>query len=68
MTTTAREDRKPGPHAGAPNIGRPITPPPKLRRRPGLVVAAVVITALGCLLGAWAWNATTSTEEVLAAT
>jgi len=68
VTTTAREDRKPGPHAGAPNIGPPITPPPKLRRRPGLVVAAVVITALGCLLGAWAWNATTSTEEVLAAT
>ena len=68
MTTTAREDRKPGPHAGAPNIGPPITPPPKLRRRPGLVVAAVVTTALGCLLGAWAWNATTSTEEVLAAT
>ena len=67
MTTTAREDRKPGPRTGAPDIGPPITPPPKLRRRPGLVVAAVVITALGCLLGAWAWNATTSTEEVLAA-
>ena len=65
MTTTAREDRKPGPHAGAPHIGPPITPPPKLRRRPGLVVAAVVITALGCLLGAWAWNATTSTENGL---
>ena len=32
------------------------------------MVAAVVVTALGCLLGAWAWNATTSTEEVLAAT
>jgi len=25
------------------------------------------VTALGCVLGAWAWNATTSTEEVLAA-
>ena len=34
MTTTAREDRKPGPHAGAPDTGPPITPPPKLRRRP----------------------------------
>ncbi|WP_460790655.1 SAF domain-containing protein [Nocardioides maradonensis] len=27
-----------------------------------------MITALGCLLGAWAWSATTNTEEVLAAT
>ena len=68
MTTTAREDRKPGPHRTAPDAGPPLTPPPKLRRRPGLVVAAVIVTALGCLLGAWAWNATTSTEEVLAAT
>ena len=34
MTTTAREDRKPGPRTGAPDIGPPITPPPKLRRRP----------------------------------
>jgi hypothetical protein len=25
------------------------------------------VTALGCVLGAWAWSATTSTEEVLAA-
>ncbi|GIM65272.1 membrane protein [Planomonospora venezuelensis] len=67
MTTTAREDRKPGPHRTAPDAGPPVTPPPKLRRRPGLVVAAVVVTALGCLLGAWAWSATTNTQEVLAA-
>jgi len=32
-----------------------------------MVVAAVVVTALGCLLGAWAWSATTNTQEVLAA-
>lgn len=68
MTTTAREDRRPGPRAAAPESATPHTPPPKLRKRPGLVVAAVVITALGCLLGAWAWSATTSTEKVLAAT
>ncbi|MDF1605874.1 SAF domain-containing protein [Nocardioides sp. YIM 152315] len=42
-------------------------PPPKLRRRPAMVVAAVIVTALGCLLGAWAWSATTDTREVLAA-
>ena len=67
MTTAAREDRRPGPRTTAPEAATPLTPPPKLRKRPGLVVAAVVITALGCLLGAWAWSATTSTEEVLAA-
>ena len=52
MTTTAREDRKPGPHTGAPLIGPPITPPPKLRRRPGLVVAAVVNAILFAVVGA----------------
>jgi hypothetical protein len=46
----------------------PLAPPVKLRRRPALVVIAVIVTALGCLLGAWAWSATTNTEEVLAAT
>lgn len=68
MTTTAREDRKPGPRTGTPEAAAALTPPPKLRRRPGLVVAAVAVTALGCLLGAWAWSASTSTVEVLAAT
>ena len=66
MTTTA-EDRKPGPRTAAPDPGPRVTPPVKLRRRPALVVIAVVVTALGCLLGAWAWSATTNTQEVLAA-
>ena len=67
MTTTAREDRKPGPRTATPDPGPRVTPPVKLRRRPALVVIAVVVTALGCLLGAWAWSATTNTQEVLAA-
>ena len=67
MTTTAREDRKPGPRVTTPERA-PVSPPVKLRRRPALVVIAVIVTALGCLLGAWAWSATTNTEEVLAAT
>ncbi|WP_310964099.1 SAF domain-containing protein [Nocardioides terrisoli] len=67
MTTTAREDRKPGPRTATPDPGAAVAPPVKLRKRPALVVIAVVITALGCLLGAWAWSATTNTEEVLAA-
>lgn len=67
MTTTAREDRKPGPRITTPE-STAVAPPVKLRRRPAVVAIAVVVTALGCLLGAWAWSATTSTEEVLAAT
>ena len=67
MSTTAREDRRPGPRTATPETGPSITPPPKLRRRPALVVAAVIVTALGCLLGAWAWSATTDSQEVLAA-
>jgi hypothetical protein len=42
-------------------------PPPKLRRRPALVAAAVTAICLGGLLGAWAWTSTTNTVEVLAA-
>ena len=68
MTTTAREDRKPGPRIPTPASGADVTPPVKLRKRPALVVIAVSVTALGCLIGAWAWSATTNTEEVLAAT
>ncbi|WP_239021597.1 SAF domain-containing protein [Nocardioides jishulii] len=30
-------------------------------------MAAVIVTALGCLIGAWAWSASTDTQEVLAA-
>ncbi|CUR54360.1 SAF domain-containing protein [Nocardioides sp.] len=44
-----------------------LVPPPKLRRRPALVAAAIVAICLGALLAGWAWTATTNTEEVLAA-
>ncbi|WP_185996641.1 SAF domain-containing protein [Nocardioides campestrisoli] len=67
MSTTAQEDRSPGPRTVTPGAESSLTPPPKLRRRPALVVAAVAVTALGSLLGAWAWSATTDTQEVLAA-
>ena len=67
MTTSAREDRKTGPRTATPESGTSITPPPKLRKRPALLGAGIAITAFGCVLGAWAWSATTSTEEVLAA-
>lgn len=45
-----------------------LAPPPKLRRRPGLVAAAVVAICLGALLAGWAWSASTNTEEFLVAT
>src|SRR6478609_3385801 len=67
MTTSAREDRTTGHRTVTPEAGTSLTPPPKLRRRPALLVAGIVATALGCLLGAWAWSATTNTQEVLAA-
>ena len=67
MTTTARDERRTGTRASVPETSASVTPPPKLRRRPALVVAGVIVTALGCLLGGWAWSATTNTQEVLAA-
>ena len=54
-------DRESGPAAS------PLVPPPKLRRRPALIVAALVAICLGALLAAWAWTATTNTQEVLVA-
>ena len=65
MTTTTRDDRtldrEPGTAAGS------LAPPPKLRRRPGIAAAAIVAICLGAVLAAWAWTATTSTQEVLVA-
>jgi hypothetical protein len=44
-----------------------LVPPPKLRRRPALLAAALVAICLGALVAAWAWSATTNTQEVLVA-
>lgn len=44
-----------------------LVPPPRLRRRPGLVAAAVVATCLGAVLAASAWSSSTDTTEVLVA-
>jgi hypothetical protein len=61
-TTSTREDRITDPGASA-----AFTPPPKLRRRPALVAGGIAAICVGALLAAWAWTATTHTEEVLAA-
>ena len=41
--------------------------PPKLRRRPALIAAALVAICLGALIAAWSWAATTNTQNVLVA-
>jgi hypothetical protein len=43
-----------------------IAPPPKLRRRPLLVVASVAAVCLGGLLGVWAYTSVTIAEDVVA--
>jgi hypothetical protein len=44
-----------------------LAPPPKLRRRPALVAAAIGAICIGALLAGWAWTAATNTQEVLVA-
>ena len=63
--TITRDDRLTGPDPAP--AAPPVAPPPKLRRRPALIVASVVLVALGAILAAWAWASTTNTQEVLAA-
>lgn len=43
-----------------------VAPPVKLRRRPIVMAAGAACTILGALLAAYAWTATTSTQEVVA--
>lgn len=64
MSTATRIDgtlNQEGPAATA------LVPPPKLRRRPALIAAAVAAVCIGALLAGWAWTATTNTQEVLVA-
>lgn len=60
-STVVRDDRT------APAEGPRSLPPPKLRRRPWLSVAAVLAIGLGAAGGTWVWSAATDTVEVLAA-
>jgi hypothetical protein len=63
--TATRDDRTPDQASGP--VASQFVPPPKLRRRPALLAAALVAICLGALLAAWAWTATTTTQEVLVA-
>jgi hypothetical protein len=66
MTSTATRDDRMVDQGSTP-AAPPLVPPPKLRRRPALVAGAVAAICLGALLAAWAWTATTNTQEVLVA-
>jgi hypothetical protein len=66
MTSTATRDGRMIDRESTPATP-PLVPPPKLRRRPALIAGAVAAICLGALLAAWAWTATTSTQEVLVA-
>lgn len=66
MSKTATRDDRTLDHESGP-AARPLVPPPQLRRRPALIVAALVAICLGALLAAWAWTTTTNTQEVLVA-
>ena len=43
-----------------------LTPPPRLRRRPTLLVASVLLVVLGALASAWAYTSLGNAQEVLA--
>jgi hypothetical protein len=67
MTSTSTRDHQVTDPTGTAAAGTTFTPPPKLRRRPGLVAGGVAAICSGALLAGWAWTSTTHTEEVLAA-
>jgi len=48
-------------------LGDGLTPPPKLRRRPVLVVASIAVVCLGALLGVFAWSSVSDGHQVVAA-
>lgn len=64
-STATRADRTLDQESGP--AATQLAPPPKLRRRPALVAGAIAAICLGALLAAWAWTATTNTQEVLVA-
>ncbi|MGZ6583120.1 MAG: SAF domain-containing protein [Solirubrobacteraceae bacterium] len=60
MATTATSTTRRDPNAG-------LTPPAKLRRHPSVLIGGAFAIVLGAVVAAWAWSATTHTDEVLAA-
>ena len=49
-----------------PTAAPALTPPPKLRRRPSLIVASVLLVVIGALASAWAYTSLGNAQEVVA--
>ena len=63
ITTSVRDATESGAPAAP---GERLAPPPKLRRRPALMAAAVAAISMGALLSVWAFNSTSNAEDILA--
>lgn len=66
-TPQGRFGRRKGEAAETHAPGDGLTPPPKLRRRPVLVVASIAVVCLGALLGVFAWSSVSDGHPVVAA-
>lgn len=65
MTTSIRDDKTVGRDVSSTDGG--LAPPPKLRRKPGMVAIAILAICLGAVVAGWTWSATTNSREVLVA-
>jgi SAF domain len=64
---TTERAKKSAEAAGTPPTARDvIATPPKLRRRPLLVVASIAAVCLGALFGVWAYTSVSTAQEVVA--
>lgn len=63
---STRGDNKAAAPQQGPAPGELLAPPPKLRRRPALIAAAVAAICLGALASVWAYNSASNSHEVLA--
>lgn len=66
MATKLRPTRRMEQSAGAEPTAPVAVAPPKLRRRPVLVAAAVALTCVGALLGTWAFLSVSQARPVVA--
>src|SRR5215207_1046045 len=63
---TTKRAKKTAEAASSPMTRDAIAPPPKLRRRPLLVVASIAAVCMGALLGVWAYTSISTAQEVVA--
>jgi hypothetical protein len=66
MTTSTESMQGMPVPSGFPTAATQLTPPPKLRRRPSLIVASVLLVVIGALASAWAYTSLGTAQEVVA--